>query len=122
MFCFLNVGGLDDRSSSSLRIIIMFGLSSRGMKISDKTKALDFALLNTKALREAYKYEPIRPGEIRGILLGAAGRYAVFSLKIPLLDGSSWTFAAELIKHYPTQSHRFYQILRKIIKNFKKFA
>eukprot|EP00096_Caligus_rogercresseyi_P013043 TRINITY_DN5705_c0_g1_i1.p1 TRINITY_DN5705_c0_g1~~TRINITY_DN5705_c0_g1_i1.p1 ORF type:complete len:218 (+),score=-16.61 TRINITY_DN5705_c0_g1_i1:34-654(+) len=49
-FCFLNVGGLDDRSSSSLRTIILFGLSSRGRKTSDKTKALDFALLNAKAL------------------------------------------------------------------------
>ncbi|QQP33201.1 Uncharacterized protein FKW44_024492 [Caligus rogercresseyi] len=78
------------------------GSSFRGMKTSDKTKVLDFALLNTKALiaKKLAKHEPIRPGEIRGILLGAAGRYAAFSLKIPSLDGSSWTFAAELIKCY----------------------
>ncbi|QQP41483.1 Uncharacterized protein FKW44_015875 [Caligus rogercresseyi] len=63
------------------------------MKISDKTQALDFALLNIKTsiAKKLAKYEPIRPGEIRGILLGAAGRYVAFLLKTPSLDGLSWT-------------------------------
>ncbi|QQP53435.1 Uncharacterized protein FKW44_005917, partial [Caligus rogercresseyi] len=99
-----------------LRAVLLFGLSVRNKASPPKSKAIEFALLNAKALiaKKLTVDEPIRPGEIRGILLAAAARYAAFSLKIPSSCGSTWTFAADSIKYYPFKSHCLEKLLKSL--------
>ncbi|QQP51110.1 Uncharacterized protein FKW44_012350, partial [Caligus rogercresseyi] len=95
------------------KAIVLFGL---GRSLSAKTRAINSTLLNAKALiaKRLASHSPSSPWEVRAIILAAAARYAALDLKIPSVTDGKWSWAADVIRYFPSCSLPY----GKIIKNF----
>ncbi|QQP41224.1 Uncharacterized protein FKW44_015523, partial [Caligus rogercresseyi] len=101
-FISLNVRGLQTPDANNIcKAIILFGL---GRSSSAKTRAINSALLNAKALiaKRLASHSPISPWEVKTIILAAAARYAVLDLKIPFVIDGKWSLAADEIRYVPS--------------------
>ncbi|QQP55179.1 Uncharacterized protein FKW44_008282, partial [Caligus rogercresseyi] len=57
---------------------------------------------------------------LRAIFIFAAARYCALRLRIPKPQDSSWNYAFEVTKFYPSQSARHLHTLKKVLRFYKK--
>ncbi|QQP38852.1 Uncharacterized protein FKW44_019549, partial [Caligus rogercresseyi] len=101
--------------------LILFGVTSNFLKASLKTRALEMAISNCKS-RIAEKLAigiPVQVEEFRAIIISTAARYSAFNIKIPNKDYSSWEYAGNIIKYYPSKHYKNFQ--RWLLRIHKKF-
>ena len=117
----LNIKGTDQGEEKYVKALVLFGFSNRNKVRDPNMKAIDAALLNAKAriAQCLTSAEPLRPGDLYGVILHAAARYTALTLKIPTASDDSWTQASKIIKYYPTSSVNYFNLTKRIIKFLK---
>ncbi|QQP40159.1 Uncharacterized protein FKW44_014121, partial [Caligus rogercresseyi] len=103
--------GLKTNDDKYTKATILFGLLNKKGHNSPKSKALEFALSNSKAYIASCltKKETIKPSILRSVMISAAARYASLTLKIPSVSEDSWVLRG-------TSSNFILQIQKYILK------
>ncbi|QQP36321.1 Uncharacterized protein FKW44_021380, partial [Caligus rogercresseyi] len=61
--------------------------------------------------------DPIQEGDLKSIVLSAAARYMALSIKIP--EDSSWRFASDIVRYFPSCSERTSHHLKILLRFYK---